>query len=519
MLSDHDVLIIGSGASGGMVAHTLTRKGVKCLMLDAGPAVDFERHRTLKAVYDLPYRGFGRPGRFPHVTQASEFDANIWADEKQNPYTYDPNDPYYWVRIRLIGGKTLRWGRASWRLSDYEFKCKDHDGFGENWPIEYKDLAPYYDRVEPMFRVSGRKEGLPQLPDGVFLEDDSSDSPAIQRFIAAAKRMNVPTTKQRRATGTLASSVNLLLPDALATGNLKIVPNAVVREITTDRNTGLANGALFLDRVSKREYHVKARVVVVGASCLESTRLLLNSGLANSSGVLGHYLFDQTYTKNIIECIVPEARGGKARTLTGGGGYIARFRNLDKREKNFLRGYSFDFHSGSTPSAKYFPLYGAALQKELADVTGAGFSMTAMGEVLPRYENFVRINHDVKDEWGIPALHLRHRYTDNEREMVKDALHVAEELSHGAGFQILAKHSQMVPPGESIHELGTCRMGADPKTSVLNRFNQSHDVKNLFVVDGSSFVSGGSQNPTLTILALSMRSAEFMAEEMRKKSL
>src|SRR5947209_3415847 len=370
-----------------------------------------------------------------------------------------------------------------------------------------------------MFRVSGRKEGLPQLPDGIFLEDNSNDSAAVERFHASAKRMNIPTTKQRRATGGLASSVNLLLPAALASGNLKLVPNAVVREITTDRKTGLVNGASFLDRVSKREYHVKARVVVVGASCLESTRLLLNSNLANSSGVLGHYLFDQTYTKNIIECIIPEARGGKARGLTGGGGYIVRFRNLEKREKNFLRGYSYDFNSGGTPNAKYFPLYGAALQKELADVTGAGFSMTAMGEVLPRYENFVRINHDVKDEWGIPALHIQHRYTDNEREMVKDAMHVAEELSHGAGFQVLAKHSQMVPPGESIHELGTCRMGADPKTSVVNRYNQSHDVKNLFVVDGSSFVSGGSQNPTLTLLALSMRASEYMAEGMRKGDL
>jgi choline dehydrogenase-like flavoprotein len=519
MQSDHDVLIIGSGASGGMVAQTLTQKGIRCLILDAGPAIDWQRHKTLKAVYDLPYRGFNRPGRFPHVTQASEFDANVWADEKQNPYIYDPEDPYYWVRVRLIGGRTLKWGRASWRLSNFEFKCKDHDGFGENWPLEYKDLAPYYDRVEPMFRVSGRKEGFPQLPDGVFLQDDSGDSPAIERFVASCKRMNVPTTKQRRATGELASSVNLLLPPALATGNLKIVPNAVVREITADPATGLANGVSFVDRVSKREFHVKARVVVVGASCLESTRLLLNSNLANSSGVLGHYLFDQTYTKNIVECIVPEAAGGKARGVTGGGGYIVRFRNLDKREKGFLRGYSFDFHSGGTPAAKYFPLYGAELQKQLADVSGAGFSMTAMGEVLPRYENFARINPDVKDEWGIPTLHIRHRYTDNERAMCQDAMNVAEELSHGAGFQVIAKHSQMVPPGESIHELGSCRMGADPKISVLNQFNQSHDVKNLFVVDGSSFCSGGCQNPTLTILALSMRSAEYMAEQMRKRNI
>src|SRR6202171_5079855 len=208
MNADYDVLIIGSGASGGMAAHTLTKLGVSCLMLDAGPLLDFDRQRTLKPVYDLPYRGFGKPGRFPPVTQASEFDANIWADEKQNPYTYDPKDPYYWVRIRLVGGKTLRWGRASWRMSDYEFKNKDHDGFGDNWPLSYRDLAPYYDRVEPLFRVSGRKEGLPQLPDGIFIEDNSRDSASIQRFIAAAKRLNVPATKPRIATGTLASSVN-----------------------------------------------------------------------------------------------------------------------------------------------------------------------------------------------------------------------------------------------------------------------------------------------------------------------
>lgn len=527
MKTDYDVLIIGSGASGGMAANTLTKLGVRCLMLDAGPQLDFERQRTLKPVYDLPYRGFGQPGRFPHVTQASEFDANIWADEKQNPYSYDPKDPFYWVRIRLIGGRTLRWGRASWRLSNYEFKCKDHDGFGDNWPITYEDLAPFYDRVEPMFRVSGRKEGFPQLPDGVFLEDDSRDSLSVQRFLDSAKRLNVPTTKQRRSTGTLASSVNLLLPDALATGNLRIVPNAVVRELTVDQNTGLVSGASFVDRVSKREYHAPARVVIVGASTLESTRLLLNSasrqhpqGLGNSSGVLGHYLFDQFYIKNVITAVVPEARGGKAaRNLMGGGGYIPRFRNLDKREDHFIRGYSYDFGSGGTPAAKYIPHYGEALLKELNELANTAFSMTAMGEVLPRREHYARIDPNVKDEWGIPSLHITQRYTDNEYAMAKDSKHMAEELCKGAGFEVLSSHHEMVPPGESIHELGTCRMGADPKTSVLNGFNQSHDVKNLFVVDGSAFVSGGCQNPTLTIMSLSMRASEYLAKQMEKRAI
>jgi len=520
MRPDYDVLIIGSGASGGMAAYTLTQKGIKCLMLDAGPLVDFERNRGLKHVYELPYRGFGRPGRFPHVTQASEFNANVWADEKQNPYTNDPDDPYYWVRIRLVGGKTLMWGRASWRMSDYEFKCRDHDGFGENWPISYQDLAPYYDRVEPLFRVSGRREGFPQIPDGIFIEDSSLDSESVRRFIASAKSMSVPATKSREATGQFASSVNLLLPGALSTGNLTIVPNAVVREITADRATGLANGANFVDRRTGREFRAKARVVVLGASCLESTRILLNSGLASSSGVLGHYLFDQFYVKDVVSCIVPEACGGRAaRGLMGGGGYIPRFRNLAKREKNFIRGYAYDFGSGGTPSPRYFPLYGEDLQKRLAEVNGAGFGMTAMGTVLPRFEHHVRINPDVKDAWGIPVLHIHQKYTENEFEMAKDAMQVAAELCRGAGFEVVAKHWEMVPPGESIHELGTCRMGADPKTSVLNKFNQCHDVRNLFVLDGSSFTSGGSQNPTLTILALAMRASEYLAEQMRAKAI
>ncbi len=522
--TDHDVVIIGSGAGGGMAAHTLTKLGVKCLMLEAGPAFDFEKDRSLVAVHDLPFRGFGRPGRFPHVTQASEFDANMWADEKQNPYTYAPNEPYYWVRIRALGGKTLRWGRASWRLSDFEFKAKDHDGYGENWPVSLAELAPFYDRCEPMFRVSGRNEGLPQLPDGKLLLDDSNDSLSVQRFTASCKTLGIPTTKPRRATGTLAASTNLLLPDALATGKLTILNNAVVRQISVDPNTGRANGVHFVDRRNKRDYHVKARAVVLSASTLESTRILLNSasrqhpkGLGNSSGVLGHYLFDQFYVKNVIVCAVPEAKGGKGpRNLMGGGGYVVRFRNIDKREKNFIRGYTYDFGSGMTPSARLLPLYGEPLFQELENLRGAGFGMTAMGEVLPRFENHVRIDNNVKDHWGIPALNISQKYGDNEYAMARDAREQAEAMCRGAGFEVIASHDTFVPPGESIHELGTCRMGADPKKSVLNGLNQSHDVKNLFVVDGSSFVTGGAQNPTLTLVALSMRSSEYLAESLRK---
>jgi choline dehydrogenase-like flavoprotein len=523
----HDVVIIGSGAGGGMAASTLTKLGVKCLMLEAGPAADFERDRKLVHAHELPYRGLGEPGRFPHVTQASEFDANLWADEKQNPYTYPAADPYYWVRIRMLGGKTIRWGRASWRLSDYEFRCADHDGFGSNWPIRYADLAPYYDRVEPLFHVSGRNEGLPQLPDGKLLADESTDSASIRRFVDAAKALGVPTTKPRRATGGLAASTNLLLPDAMATGNLTIVPNAIAREITVDANTARPNGVSYVDRRSGRDFRVKARVVVVAASCLESARLLLNSasrqhpnGLGNSSGVLGRYLFDQFYIKNVITAVVPEARNGRGgANLMGGAGYIPRFRNLSSKMPGFLRGYAYDFHSGSSASPDQIPLYGEPLRKELEALRGACFRMTTMGEVLPRAENHVRINPDVKDAWGIPALHIEHRYTGNEHAMALDSQQMAEALCRKAGFEVLTSHPQMVPPGESIHELGACRMGSDSRQSVLNAYNQSHDARNLFVMDGSSFVSGGSQNPTLTILALAMRASEYLARQMKRGEL
>ncbi|MBI3665505.1 MAG: GMC family oxidoreductase, partial [Acidobacteria bacterium] len=316
-------------------------------------------------------------------------------------------------------------------------------------------------------------------------------------------------------------------PAAAATGRLTLAPNAVVREVTVDKNTGRADGVSFVDRLTRREYQARARVVILAASCLESTRILLNSlsrrypnGLANSSGALGHYLFDQFYVKNVVQCVVPELRN-KILTpgMTGGGGYTVRFRNVKEKDTRFLRGYAYDFSSRGTPDAKYFPLYGEALKEALDAHAGAGFTMTTMGEVLPRFENHVRISKHKKDAWGIPVLHISQKYGENEFALAKDSMETAEEMCRRAGFEVMGKHDDMVPPGESIHELGTCRMGDDPKTSVLNKYNQAHDVKNLFVVDGSSFVSGGCQNPTLTMVALTLRASDYLAEEMRKGNL
>jgi choline dehydrogenase-like flavoprotein len=516
-----DVLIIGSGHSGGMAAKILTEKGISCLMLNAGPVVDFQKDRETRSAFELPFRGFKDPKKVPNVPVATEFNANSWVDEKEVPYTVDPQHPYQWVRVRLFGGRSLFWSRQCFRLSDYEFKAKDHDGYGENWPISHAELDPYYSRVETIFRVRGRREGLPQYPDGNFIEDNAPWSGFMQRFVEAAKPMGIPVCKGRSAMGVdgLASSINLLLPDAFATGKLRAIPNVVVSKLMVDKNTGLLSGARFIDRHSRREMTVKARVVVLAAGTLESTRLLLNSGLANSSGVLGHYLVDQTYGVG-IQGSVREARDGKAPAgFMGGGAALPRFRNIDKPAKDFIRGYILNVSCGGTPEPNVLAAYGAELQQKSESYRGSGFSTYTYGEVLPRYENHVSIDKTTVDAWGIPALHIHAKYTDNELNMSRDAMETSLAFAEACGVDVLATNPVPNPPGYSIHELGTCRMGDDPKTSVLNKWNQSHDIKNLFVVDGSAFVTSGWQNPTMTISALSMRASEYLADQMRQGNI
>jgi choline dehydrogenase-like flavoprotein len=517
---DYDVLIIGSGHAGGMAAYTLTQKGVSCLMLDAGPEFDYERDRVTKAAHELPYRGFNKPGRLPHVIQATEFNANQWVDEEEVPYTHNADTQYNWVRVRLVGGRSHFWARQSFRLSDFEFKAAEIDGQGVNWPISLADVAPYYSRVEAIFKVTGRKEGWPQFPDGDFVDSTyPPDSETIRKFTEVANQRGIGVSKMRSSRGVngLASSINLLLPDALATGRLDIVSNSIVREITVDKNTGLVDGANFVERHSNRELRVKAKRIVLAAGSLESTRLLLNSGIANSSGVMGHYLMDQLYGVSVVAS-VPEARDGKAKPgLMGGSAFVPRFRNLKKTEKNnFIKGYCLNISSGGSAAPRFFAEYGEALERKLESYAGSCVTGSIYGERVARFENHVRINKDVKDAWGIPALHVDFRDSDNERNMARDAADTLEELFHAAGWETLSKSDRCFPPGRSIHEQGTCRMGDDPKTSVLNKWNQSHDIKNLYVVDAAGFVTCGWQNPTMTILALSMRASEHLAEEMRQ---
>ena len=517
---DHQVLIIGSGHAGGMAAYVLAQKGIRCLMLNAGPAADLSRDRRSVPVHEMAYRGLMEPGAIGDGA-IGENVLSAFVHPSEVPYTHDADKPYVWVRNRLLGGRSVFWSRQSFRLSDYEFKAKDHDGYGENWPIGLDDLAPYYERVEAMYRVTGRPEGLPHFPDSKFTTiNDTADSDSLKKVIAVGKSRGITISKGRQSLGIdgLASSINLMLPDALASGNLTIVANAIVRELTVDKNTPRVNGAHFIDRHTRREMHVKAPVVVLAAGTLESTRLLLNSGIANSSGVLGRYLFDQYYGSTAF-AVVPEAVGRvrQGKLLQGfGNGIIAPFRNVTTREKAFIRRYVVNLNVAANPSPDILASYGVELDQKMADYAGAICQGGMMGEVLPRYENHARINTEVKDAYGIPVLHVSAAYSDNERNMHQDAQDSMADLFQASGFELLAKSASHREPGQSVHELGTCRMGDNPKTSVLNKWNQSHDTSNLLVVDGSAFVTGGWQNPTLTLSALSMRASDHLAELMRR---
>ena len=526
---EYDVLIVGSGHSGGMAANILSQKGLNCLMLNAGPQMDPARDRTSKTSYELPYRGFGQPGRLTHVFQSTEFNANQWVDEKEQPYTYDPDAVYNWVRVRTLGGRSLYWARQSFRLSDLEFNAAEIDGAGDSWPIRLADLAPYYSRVEAIFKVTGRNEGWPQFPDANLLEGGGgrgggAESEASKKFKAVCAQRGIGVSVMRTAMGEngLASSLNLLLPDAVATGKLDIVSNAIVHTVSTDKNTGLVNGVHFLDRHSRRDMFAKARVVVLAAGALESTRLMLNSNIANSSGVLGHYLHDQIYGINVVASN-PAARDGKATAtpgMMGGSAFLPRFRNLKKGENTgFIKGYCVNIGLGGGANGDFFADYGDSLQKKLDSYAGSCVSGSIYGERVARFENHVRINKDVKDEWGIPALHIVAKDSDNERKLAKDAADTIEDLFHACGWETVNKTDRYYPPGYSIHEVGTARMGDNPKTSVLNKWNQSHDIKNLFVVDGAAFVTCGWQNPTMTILSLSMRASEYLAAQLQQRNI
>jgi choline dehydrogenase-like flavoprotein len=561
-----------------MAAHVLTSQGMKVLLLEAGKRIPInEELRSMQWPYDHPRRGDAPPGyhalryneynirqppyakgsAFKHVFSyvggwgGSDYVKNILVDEKDHPYT---GTHYAWVRARVLGGKTNIWGRLALRLSDYDFKGKTHDGYGEDWPISYADIEPYYDKVDLYLGISGHKENLPHLPDSLFQRPNklTAAEVTLRKSMATMGRTVTPyragvTTDgvknryrsrclgrgacSRRPGGcdihaAFDSPTGLIYP-AMDTGNLTLRTNSIAHEVLVDPNTGKARGISFVDAVNHKTYEAKAKVVILAASTLESARLLLLSksrqypnGIGNSSGHVGHNFCEHVMGPGVTG-LVKELVGTEPTLDDGkpGGFYVPRFRNLQDKQPSFIRGYGFEGGAGFSifpGNAWDTPGFGGQFKKSVREHAGAFISMGGFGEVLARYENYVDLDPLVKDSWGIPVLRFHYQFSDNEKKMCEDMANAGKEMFEAAGIEVVGVDKNILTEGWSIHELGTARMGTDPKTSVLNQFQQSHDVKNLFVVDGSSHVSASCQNPTWTIMALAWRSCEHLADEFKR---
>lgn len=554
-----DVLVIGSGASGGWAAKRLAEAGVKVGLLDAGRAVSDKDWSEHKRELDLPYRNRAqeiirktRPKQ-RDLYACSEFNYDWFVNDLEEPYSTPEDKPFSWQgRTRIVGGRTNVWGRQSYRFSEQDLKGASFDGFGEDWPLGYADLAPYYDLVEDYVGITGISEGVDELPDGKFhppmgmscaetrFRNRVKDKLGITVTLGRAANITKPLNGRQPchycgpcergcATHSYFNAAFTTVPDAIKTGNCTLITNAMVYKVLMDKNTHKAKGVLYIDRVTHEPKEVTAKAVVLCAQALESARVMLNSateqdpaGLGNSSGALGHYLMDHLWVAGGASGEFPEQHG--PLSLDGpkrpNGIYVIRFRNTKKgpRYAKFLRGYGFQ-GGGSTQFNWKAPGFGAAFKKSLRDpVTSVG--LAGFGECLPYYENFVEIDKGVVDVYGIPTLKIHMAWGENEKKMVPDMAVSAAEMMEAAGAKNIVPYQ--VPnrvPGYGIHEVGVARMGKDKKTSVLNQFQQAHDVDNLFVMDGSCFTSGACQNPTLTIMALAVRSTDYLLAEMKKGNL
>jgi choline dehydrogenase-like flavoprotein len=539
----HDVVIIGSGASGGMAAWNLTRKGIDVLMLDAG--VKFDRAKFWSHV---------KPWEVEDRLELGQRPPQFYLDTKEQPYATLKNQPFDLVRVWGRGGKTNVWGRVSLRYSDVDFTNPDRDGWEIPWPIRYKDIAPYYDQVDQLIGVCGGDDDQDSLPGSRFHLPPPAPRCGERLLQKAARGIGVSIVAGRRAVltraqnghpachycgacgkgcdvGAFFNSSDYLIEPAFATGKLEVVNNAVVARVLVD-DKGRANGVQYFDRNTKEEHKISARVVVVAASTIDSTRILLNSkssaypnGIGNSSDVIGRYLTEQI--RFHMYGFLPELMGGKTQNDDGIGGehiYMPRFNHRDGRKRDYLRGYGMQFWGcgagANAGFAKDLPGFGLDFKKAVKRRYPALVALYPYGEVLPRRENRVTVEDTPLDAYGVPIARIEYKIGDNERRMAAEMYDTAESILRAAKAEIVQFARGTVDvAGSAIHEHGTCRMGADPKRSALNAHCQSHDVPNLFVVDGSAFTTASEKNPTLTILALAWRATDYLAQEMKSSRL
>jgi choline dehydrogenase-like flavoprotein len=553
-----DVIVVGSGASGGWAAKRLAEAGLKVALVEAGRAHTDDDYREHRAPFELKFRNkvpafLEQTRPLQGRTGCDEYNQDWFVNDLEEPYTTGKDKPFMWIgRTRITGGRTNIWGRQSYRFSDLDFKAASHDGYGMDWPVGYKEIEPYYDIVDQYVGVSGRPEGLDELPDGNLqppmnmtctetllrnrVKEKLGWNVTIGRVANITKPINgrapchyCGPCQRGCATHSYFNSAFTTVVDAIATGKCTLVTNALVYQVLMDRDRNRARGVLYIDRVTRQAREVRGRSVVLAAQALESVRVLFNSanssysnGLANSSGVLGHYLMDHTWVAGGATGEFPGLDGPPSldNPIRPNGIYIVRFRNTLKgpRWKDFLRGYGFQGGAATSFNWKA-PGFGAAYKKALLEPVNT-IALGGFGECLARWDNYVEIDRSVNDIYGIPVLRINMTWGDNEHAMIDDMPVTAAQMLEAAGAKNVtpfAAHDRA--PGLGIHEVGVARMGNDSKTAVLNQYQQSHDIKNLFVVDGAGFTSSACQNPTLTIMALAVRSCDYLMSEMKRGNI
>ena len=563
MNNTYDAIVVGTGISGGWAAKELCEKGLKTLVLERGPMVQHPVDYPTANMDKWDFKAGDRitqeiRKRQPKQSRTNyvntESTTHFFVDDNKHPYNEDKR--FDWIRGYHVGGRSLLWGRQSYRMSDFDFEANAKEGVAVDWPIRYKDIAPWYSYVEKYVGISGEKLGLPQLPDSEFLppmelncaENELKDAVAkkyTDRLITIGRVAHITEgtkpglgrnscqyrNRCRRGCpfGAYFSSNSSTLPAAEATGNMTLRPNSVVSEVLYDADSKKATGVRMIDAQTKEVIEYKAKVVFLCASTVASTSILLQStsdrfpnGMGNDSGELGHNMMDHHFRLGATANV----EGHEDKYYTGrrpNGIYIPRFRNIGgaTNRKDFLRGYGYQ---GGASRGNWTEIisemgYGQDLKEAVMKPGAWRIGVTGFGETLPYHENKMYLDHNKKDQWGLPTVTFDAEIKENEKAMRKDMMVQAAEMLEAAGFKDVAQYDKGYSMGLGIHEMGTARMGRDPKTSVLNKYNQLHAVSNVYVTDGSGMTSAGNTNPSLTYMALTARAVDHAVKELKKMNL